>query len=228
MEKQKKKFYQSNWFLWLCLFFFAPVGIGLLWIFHKEKKIITKIILTIIFVIWFIPYSQGVSDGYKDSTEGNISIEDDVYMQSIEESSSIEETISIENEVHTQSIEETSTAEKETSIYEEVEIIDVMNGTRTEKLGEYSLIKTNSGNVSIEALTDWYFNYVQENDYNWCMILYTDKADNSGVYASQGMIQENVIFTEDEYGEYSLSDANAMDNAIIYIPTDNGTLEELE
>ena len=100
-----------------------------------------------------------------------------------------------------------------------------MNGSRTKTIGKYSVIKVNSEKVSDEALTDWYFNYVKENDFNWCMILYSDKEDNSGVYANGPLVEKNVIFLKDEHGDYKLIDE---DNAVVYLPTDDKTLEIFE
>lgn len=68
MQEKKNKFYQRRWFLWLFLILFPPVGIILLWTCHKEMKKNTRIILTVVFGIWFIMmYAMrgGVQDGYK-------------------------------------------------------------------------------------------------------------------------------------------------------------------
>ena len=54
MQKDKKKFYQAKWFLWLWLIIFPPVGLILLWTCHKEMKNKTRIILSVVFVLWFI------------------------------------------------------------------------------------------------------------------------------------------------------------------------------
>lgn len=51
---EKKKFYQKKWFLWLCLIVLPPVGIILLWTVHKTMKKKTKVILSVVFVLWFI------------------------------------------------------------------------------------------------------------------------------------------------------------------------------
>ncbi len=48
----QKKFYQTTWFMWLTLVFFAPVGIFLLW-YSKRYKPKTNKILTGIFTVWF-------------------------------------------------------------------------------------------------------------------------------------------------------------------------------
>jgi len=48
-----QKFYEKDWFLWVCLIFIAPVGIFLLWKNGKFNKKI-RIALTAVFCIWFI------------------------------------------------------------------------------------------------------------------------------------------------------------------------------
>jgi hypothetical protein len=124
--------------------------------------------------------------------------------------------------------DENKPEQAESHIYDNAQVKDVMNGSRTEKIGEYSIIEISSEEVTDEALTDWYFNYVAKNDFNWCMILYTDKDDNSGVYSISGIVQKDVVFTKDENGDYSLSEADATSHAITYTPTDDNTLKELK
>lgn len=117
------------------------------------------------------------------------------------------------------------TGNKETHIYDKAQVKNVMNGIHTKKLGEYSIIKISSEEVTDEALADWYFNYVDVNDFNWCMILYTDKNDNSGVYAIKGMVIKDLQFEKDEYGDYSTGDSS---NATMYAPADDNTLQVVE
>ncbi len=127
-----------------------------------------------------------------------------------------------EDESNDSSSETNTESVTETHIYDDAEIKEIMNGSRTEKLGEYSLISVSSDEVTDDALTDWYFNYVEENDYNWCMILYTDKDNNMGVYATSGSVEKDVYFEQNDYGDYSLSDSS---ESIMYSPTKDGTLE---
>ena len=121
--------------------------------------------------------------------------------------------------------DESKPEQVESHIYDNAQIKDVMNGSRTEKIGEYSIIEISSDKVTDEALTDWYFNYVEKNDFNWCMILYTDKDDNSGVYAIDTMIQKDLFFEQDEHGDYSVGDSS---NATVYVPTDDNNLKIME
>ena len=120
------------------------------------------------------------------------------------------------------------TTSQDTHLYDNAQVRAVMNGLGTEKIGEYSIIEAKSDEVTVEALTDWYFNYVSKNDFNWCIILYSDKDDNSGVYSISGIVQKDVVFTKDENGDYSLSEADATSHAITYTPTDDNTLKELK
>ena len=54
-----QKFYQKNWFIYLCMFFFPPAGIILMWIFNKKSSIKFKGIITCIAVSWFILLLNG-------------------------------------------------------------------------------------------------------------------------------------------------------------------------
>ncbi len=92
----------------------------------------------------------------------------------------------------------------ERHIYDSAVIRDVVNDERTKKLGEYSIIYVSSTDATVESLADWYFNYVMMHNYNWCMILYTDSSKNQGVYAIAGVVDKDVFFEQDEYGDYAL------------------------
>jgi hypothetical protein len=121
--------------------------------------------------------------------------------------------------------DESNSEQVDSHIYNNAQVKDVMNGSRTEKIGEYSIIETTSDEVTEEALIDWYFNYVANNDFNWCMILYLDKDDNSGVYATTGMIQKDVLFAKDNYDDFMVGNSA---NATLYVPTDDNKLEVVE
>ena len=56
---EKNKFYTKTWFMLLMLVLFAPIGIFLMWRFHDEMKKDAKIILTIIFAIFFFISGDG-------------------------------------------------------------------------------------------------------------------------------------------------------------------------
>ena len=71
MQTEKKKFYQVGWFLWLWLILFPPIGIILLWTCHKEKTLKSKIILSIVFAIWFIILNGSMKNDSSGSTNTN-------------------------------------------------------------------------------------------------------------------------------------------------------------
>ncbi len=73
MEKEKTKFYKSKWFMWVCLILLPPVGIVLLWVFHKSMKKITRIILTIVFVFWFLVLIACAGGDTSDTQTTNVS-----------------------------------------------------------------------------------------------------------------------------------------------------------
>lgn len=52
--EEASKFYTQSWFMWIMLIFFAPVGIFLMWEFNDKMKKNTKIILSIVFAIFFL------------------------------------------------------------------------------------------------------------------------------------------------------------------------------
>lgn len=108
----------------------------------------------------------------------------------------------------------------ERHIYDNAIVRDVINDERTKKIGEYSIIYLASSAATVENLTDWYFNYVMLHNYNWCMILYTDSIRNQGVYAIAGVVDKDVFFEQDEYGDYALLEPL---QEILYLPV-NGTL----
>ena len=60
--EEKPKFYTQDWFMWIMLIFFAPVGIFLMWKFNDKMKKNTKIILSIVFAIFFLAVAFGGSD----------------------------------------------------------------------------------------------------------------------------------------------------------------------
>ena len=72
------KFYEQTWFMWAMLLFFAPVGIFFMWKFHPEMKKKTKIILSIVFALFFIiamTIYSGDSSSIVENGESNGEIE---------------------------------------------------------------------------------------------------------------------------------------------------------
>ena len=51
---KNNKFYTKNWFMWLMMVVYPPIGIFFMWKFHDKMKKNTKIILTSAFSLFFI------------------------------------------------------------------------------------------------------------------------------------------------------------------------------
>ena len=66
--------------------------------------------------------------------------------------------------VQNTAISATLEAQKETHIYDNAEMKDVLNGARTNKIGEYSAIRASSDDCTEAALADWYYNFVEKNN----------------------------------------------------------------
>jgi len=119
-----------------------------------------------------------------------------------------------------------------------VEIKSLVNCTEGEAKGYYSILRSNSKDVDLEFLQDWYFNCVMKHkECNFHLIIYTDKENfevdtsnrliSKGVHSHSGFVFKDVLITKDnnEYENYSIRDEHANDNIIIYY-NDNGILKE--
>ncbi|MDE6052854.1 MAG: hypothetical protein K2G55_03640, partial [Lachnospiraceae bacterium] len=80
-----KKFYQKNWFIYLCMLLFPPAGVILMWVFNKESSTKFKGIISAVAAIWFIFLLCSPSSTPTD-TEKTVSNEDSL----IAESTSVE------------------------------------------------------------------------------------------------------------------------------------------
>lgn len=116
---------------------------------------------------------------------------------------------------------------KEKHIYDKAKVVDMMNGMGTKAIGKVSIIEAQSTDVTQEALEDWYFNYVKphEKEFNYCLILYTDKNKKEGVLCSAGVLTKDTPLEKDKYGEtYSKTQSGGT----IWGPTDDGHLKEIK
>ena len=76
---EPKKFYQKNWFMYVWLILFPPVGIILLWTFHRAKDMENKVVITAAFTVWFVVlmvssggFSKGANDGIDKATSNTM------------------------------------------------------------------------------------------------------------------------------------------------------------
>lgn len=174
MKEKKMRFYQRRWFLYLWLIIFPPIGILLLWTEHETMKKVTKIVLTVVFTIWFIIFmatgnnnEKSNDDIKKEETQTEQTLEMVTEAEeSIEESSTIEETTEVETiiEVETTEIIET---EKEV---EEAESMKETNayGWSTSDYEEFS--------VALKMIADNYLTGYKLPLYNkWQFAKFDDK-----------------------------------------------------
>lgn len=173
---------------------------------------------------WFWAIVAVVLISGTNTISNNSTHEEEPQKQVAEESTEKQTVEETQKQTEPVSTAEESAMEEEKHIYDTAIIKPVMNGSRTEEIGEYSIIEMDSSLLTDESLADWYFNYVLNNDFNWCMILYTDK-NNEGVYSIEGLVEKDVVFDKDEFGDYSLGDSS---HATILAPTDEGTLKEIK
>ena len=134
-RKNKKKFYNSNWFMWIMLIFFAPIGIVLLWSrkdVRFSKK--TKGILSVVFTILFISAVAGENETPPDDKLVSTQIEDSLNLQNIEDEK--ENQSEIENKEEKSNTETEETVEKTASEVTD----DIFEG--------YRLIEVDGGNLS--------------------------------------------------------------------------------
>lgn len=111
-----KKFYQKNWFIYVCMFFFPPVGIALLWIFNKKSSTKFKGIISAIAVIWFVLL---INSNPSNPTDTNTVVSNE-YSPMLEstvsnESSLVTESTLVESEMQTESTNDTQVEEESTA-----------------------------------------------------------------------------------------------------------------
>ncbi|URN85825.1 hypothetical protein [Acetobacterium wieringae] len=70
------EFYKKEWVMWLTLFFFAPVGIFLMWKYNQKLKENIKIILSVVFAVFFVliwvPSCAGIGAAAGSGNDNNI------------------------------------------------------------------------------------------------------------------------------------------------------------
>lgn len=72
-----QKFYQQNWFIYLCMFFFPPAGIALMWIYNKKSSTKFKGIITFVALIWFILMLNG-KNPYTTNSDNTVSTDSEI------------------------------------------------------------------------------------------------------------------------------------------------------
>lgn len=172
------------WILGWIFFFPAPMMV-LIW--RKKCKWDVKVKIGVTVAFWLLFFIIGGTGSSSDSS-----------------SSSTKDAPVVENTIAVEKPADTITATSH--IYDNAEILDIMNGTGTEKIGTVTVVKTNQADCTEEALYDWYVNYVkQHSDSNYHVIVYND-VENKGVYSNGlGFIQKDITITPDN-GTYMTGD----------------------
>lgn len=108
--------------------------------------------------------------------------------------------------------ETTEAVPAEEHFYDNAEVRDVMNGSGTDKIGEYSVLHMQSDELTDELLNDYYFSYFAIHDYNYGIIIYDDNS-SMGVYVTSGMLIKDANIVIDSSGDYSYESS---ENEIVY------------
>lgn len=88
---------------------------------------------------------------------------------------------------------------KKANIYDKAIIKDELSGSG-EKIGEVSIIKAKSTDITNKVFNDWYFNYVKDSDYEYYLIIYTDH-DSKGIYACGEIVLKDCTIGESDTGD---------------------------
>lgn len=185
-ETQKAPFYQRKWFAFLCLFFFPPAGIALLWIFHSDMKRHTKVILTIIGILWLIVLSVS------KNTDSQSNLQETGQSQS-------ETTISESNSSNNVEAETQEKQIESPLLSYEVKEGDLMNGPKTKAVGTYAYIEIPADvldSITPEDISAFAEKRVSDSNYNYFSIVGDNGKgicfEGSQIYsASYGILADN-------------------------------------
>lgn len=88
--------------------------------------------------------------------------------------------------------------------------IDIRSGSGN-VIGQQGITRASSLDVDDTYLNEWYKEVVRNGDCKSYVIIYIDKRDGNkvtGAYASSGVVEKDVILTNDGGGTYSLTSSN--------------------
>ena len=94
-------------------------------------------------------------------------------------------------------------------IYDDAEIIEHPVD------GNISVCTATEKECTLEALNDWYYNYILTTDYAWYMILFSDANGDRGVYGTKDGVEMTVTFARNSKGWYVGSEKYA----VWYLPS---------
>lgn len=187
---------RKTW-LWILGWIFAfPIPLTIL-LLRPNNKLDKKIRYALVAILWIAVIVIGKTSKQEENASAKSEAISKEVMNTV---TNIAE--STEADIKTESTQAAQTSDGQYHLYDQVEVRDVMNGSRDTKIGEYAIIRADSSECTVEALADLYFNYYETNKFNWLMILYTDKGDDSGVCINSSILV-NTKFEQDEYGDYA-------------------------
>lgn len=99
------------------------------------------------------------------------------------------------------------------SLYDNAEIIEHPDGL-------ISYCEAKESECTLEALNDWYYNYIRNTDYAWYMIRYSDSRSDKGVYGTKDGVEMTVSFAKNSKGWYVGSEGYA----VWYLPSEEDGL----
>lgn len=197
MESDVPKKNNMLWWVLGWIFFFPAPVMVLIWRKKNTWNIKVKIAVTVVF--WILIFIIGSTNKSSDTSSSSTTSD------TVEETKEVATADGMAEEQKEETTVEEST---DKPFYEDGEIVDLMSGSGTNKIGTISVVKANQADCTDEGLLDWYFNYVKKNpDCNYHIIVYNDIPDK-GVYAmgSGGFVQKDVSLKAESNGTYSLGD----------------------
>lgn len=107
----------------------------------------------------------------------------------------------------------------ESHLYDNVEVIDAVTGSGKVN-GQYAYAEAESADCTLEAVTDFYYNYWVDSGTKWAVIKYTD-VDDKGVFINSGSVEINATMEDDGMNGYYVTDSEGESE---YWPDGEGAL----
>lgn len=216
MKKRKNKFYNTKWFMWLWLIFFPPVGLILLWTCHKQTKQKTKIILSIVFALWFFILISAMGDETNETS-------DDTTSQTQEQSEDSETNETSDDTIS--QIQEQSEDKEESSIYDDINFIllDVPNDVT----GNWK-VATIADNIQMQDFAlDYYKEHFESDDEIHAIVNFNYNTTTK--ISVMGNLLDVTIY---EYVEKEQHDANLLFSGMLlkeyHVNIDTEKIEEIQ
>ena len=173
-----------NWIMWGLFIFLPPFGILYMWIVKKDFSQKKKIILSIIFAIWFLfcivegSSQNSINNNAQKPSENNIitNVNNEIKDEHFTNTNDIEQTTlsNYETQEISDTTKEVSEIEDNFLINCELIIKDVFNGSKDTVIGKCAFIRvTNEQLESItpDTLKEFADKIVANSEYNWVSIM---------------------------------------------------------